>query len=377
MIERVRLQNIKVHRDTEIALGRFTVLVGPNGAGKTSVLQALDLMCLIAQGQKAQQQVGDRLRDPRVWALRRRGADTYSTIEIHGHVRPEQPEPEVRDMSLEMWPEKTHPADPEFRVHFGRYSGSIRHAGDLVSVLVNLRPIGTARILELEPRKLAAPAYTGDVTPQLSTHGDGLAEVIAHMTLSDPTRVDALQESLRAVVPQVDRIRVQRARVPRTSTALLQFEGKQVAVDKQEEFIGSELLFDVAGCKDIPAHAMSEGTLIALGILALMWGPDRPDLVLIDSIERSLHPTAQWQLIAQLRRILEQFPELQIVATTHSPDLVDRLAIEEVVVMSLDREGVSKARPLSECPRQDMLDVLSAGELWSAMGEGWVAGEDS
>ena len=47
-------------------------------------------------------------------------------------------------------------------------------------------------------------------------------------------------------------------------------------------------------------------------------------IVLIDEIERSLHPTLQWRLIrdlAQLARLLE----LQIIVTTHSPFVLDEL----------------------------------------------------
>ncbi len=39
MITRFRLENFKGHRDTDLALQPFTVLVGDNGSGKTSVLE--------------------------------------------------------------------------------------------------------------------------------------------------------------------------------------------------------------------------------------------------------------------------------------------------------------------------------------------------
>lgn len=43
MITRLRLENFKAHRDTDIALRQLTVLVGENSSGKTSVLEALRL----------------------------------------------------------------------------------------------------------------------------------------------------------------------------------------------------------------------------------------------------------------------------------------------------------------------------------------------
>jgi recombinational DNA repair ATPase RecF len=50
MITQFRLENFKGHRDTPLALERFTVLVGDNGSGKTSVLEALQLPGMLARG---------------------------------------------------------------------------------------------------------------------------------------------------------------------------------------------------------------------------------------------------------------------------------------------------------------------------------------
>ena len=136
--------------------------------------------------------------------------------------------------------------------------------------------------------------------------------------------------------------------------------------------LAHELVFDVSGRKGISASMMSGGTLLALGILALLHSPARPRILLLDDIDHGLHPRAQWDLLKQLRALLERFPDLQIVATSHSPDLVDELAPEEVVVMALREDGTTAARPLTDCPREDMLGVLKAGQLWSAVGEDWV-----
>lgn len=43
MISRFVLRDFKGHRDTQLELGRFTMLVGDNASGKTSVLDALAL----------------------------------------------------------------------------------------------------------------------------------------------------------------------------------------------------------------------------------------------------------------------------------------------------------------------------------------------
>ncbi len=140
--------------------------------------------------------------------------------------------------------------------------------------------------------------------------------------------------------------------------------------------MGHELIFDMAGAKEIPAHSVSEGTLLALALLTLLWSPDCPNLVLLDDIEQGLHPKAQRELIGQIRQILAQRPGLQIVLTSHSPYIVDELEAEEVWLLATDAEGVAQAKRLSDHPdARRVLEVLTTGEFWSAEGEDWVVAD--
>src|SRR5207248_6510331 len=44
MIESIRFHNYKVLKDTELPLGRFTLLVGPNGSGKSTALESFEVL---------------------------------------------------------------------------------------------------------------------------------------------------------------------------------------------------------------------------------------------------------------------------------------------------------------------------------------------
>lgn len=188
--------------------------------------------------------------------------------------------------------------------------------------------------------------------------GRGLAAVIAEMKLTDSKALDAIVTDLQTIVPQLIALRVHTVD---HVTEHNQTEGRM------------ELLVDFEGAPGIPAHAVSEGTLIAIGLMTILHMEQRPKLILLDDIDQSLHPKAQWELIRLLRRFIEQDDELQIVATTHSPYLVDELEPEEVIVTALDDEGVSHCRRLSDHPDAARLrEVLSTGEMLSAQGEDWV-----
>ncbi|WP_428268374.1 AAA family ATPase [Haliangium sp.] len=410
MLQRVALREIKTHRDTEIALGRLTVLVGPNGAGKSSVLRAIDAVHRLTD--ETWNQV---FRGPMAWPAlhRRQSMEEVSFIHISGHTGPATtPDlpggPGTSDADaweVELQVRGAHSAGSGKPYGSGPYGSgpyggthsvdrtaqvdwilaeqsheqNLQFPGDDAAIpLQGMRTtLGSALLLRPDPHELAAPAYTGSLTPQLGPTGEGLAEVVADMLLGEPSLAEEFQRALSAVVPEIERVRVRRAPVRQARTRILRVDDTQVPMSEEEVLVGSELVFDVAGAKGIPAHAMSDGSLVALAILALLWSPVRPQLALLDGLEHALHPKAQWALLAQLRRLLEQRPELQIIATTHSPDLADELTAEEVVVMALDRDGVTHARPLTECPRSDMLGILRAGELWSALGEDWVAEDGS
>ena len=79
-------------------------------------------------------------------------------------------------------------------------------------------------------------------------------------------------------------------------------------------------------------------------------------------------------LYENLRTFCNQdYPELQIVCTTHSPYLLDLFEPSEIRVLALDSERRTHARPLTEHPDFAKWKFgTQTGELWAALGEAWV-----
>jgi len=112
---------------------------------------------------------------------------------------------------------------------------------------------------------------------------------------------------------------------------------------------------------------------LVLGLLTVLMSQGRPDLILLDDIDRGLHPKAQREVVGLLRTILDQNPELQIVATTHSPYLLDHLRPEEVRLTTLGDDGTVSVAGLTDHPDFDKWkDEMAPGEMWSLFGEKWV-----
>ncbi len=142
--------------------------------------------------------------------------------------------------------------------------------------------------------------------------------------------------------------------------------------------MGHQIVLDVAGADGIAAPLASSGTLVALALLTALTGTmhAKKRLALIDDIELSLHPTAQTALMNQLQALLARDPDLQIVATTHSPYILDGIEPEKVWVFFPRANGEIAFKKLSDHPdAQRAKGTLSTGEIWTLDPESWVAEE--
>jgi predicted ATP-binding protein involved in virulence len=63
---------------------------------------------------------------------------------------------------------------------------------------------------------------------------------------------------------------------------------------------------------------------------------DFDGVILIDEIDLHLHPEWQAQLIIALK---EMFPNAQIIATTHSPNMIQSVLPNEIIALALDENG--------------------------------------
>jgi len=175
---------------------------------------------------------------------------------------------------------------------------------------------------------------------------------------------------MRALVPSVERVRIRQATVARQNP-------HPNLRHQTEDVLGSKIFFDFRGAPGVPAHLASEGTLILLALLTILHGPNPPNILLLDDFDQSLHPEAQVELVRLVKRLLDQLPDVQIVATTHSPYVLDEIDPSDVIVFALRDDGTVASKRLSEHPEAGkMKGALSSGQLWSLDPErDWVLGE--
>jgi predicted ATPase len=122
----------------------------------------------------------------------------------------------------------------------------------------------------------------------------------------------------------------------------------------------------------IAAGGLSQGTLVALALLTLAYQPNPPSLVGLEEIDRGLHPRLLRHLQDALYRLSypescgESRPPIQVLATTHSPYLLDlyREHPEEVVLAQKEGLEVSMTRLTDVEHFQDILGGSPLSEVW-------------
>ena len=352
MITRFGFQNFKSLRDVRVDVGRLTVFVGPNASGKSSSLQGMEGLCRAAATHQMQlSQVPADMQKSASFGL---SGSVSLTAEVNG-----------KAFRLIAPADKMSPYPPLQPGVSGSLAWEV--AADLEAsnwtrpprVAI---PLPKSVLLRLEASKLVVANAVSQIglipfanpnsdNSGMNADGLGVHSALANMALNDPDSWHQLQADLRGIIPTIRRLR-------HTKTGPNQ---------------PPSLLFDTIGADGLDATQVSEGTLLVLGLLTALYAPSRPNLMLLDDIDRGLHPRAQRDLVKLLRRLLDTNAELQIVATTHSPYLLDCVEPDEVRMTCLRDDGSTVCAPLTANPDFDKWkDEMAPGEMWSLFGEKWL-----
>lgn len=369
-LRRVVLRNYKSIAACSVSLGPLTFLVGPNGAGKSNFLDALRLLT-----ESLNTSLEHALRDRGgIGEVRRRssGHPTHFGIRLEfvlsdgvkgwfsfrvgalpkGRFEVQQEECHVlgprvfedfysvEGGTLKTASEKIMPPTASDRLYLVAAAGlpAFRPVYDALSRMgfYNLNP---DEIRELQPPD------AGDL---LRRDGGNLASVLNVMAKERPLAHKQVEEFLSRVVPGVQGISVKHM-------------GKKETIEFRQSVGGN-----VSPWR-FPAENMSDGTLRALGVLTALYqsfnGGERPvPFVGIEEPEVAVHPGAAGILRDAL---LDASPTVQVMVTSHSPDLLDDQAIRDNWILGVVNEkGETKIGPIDEAGRSAIRDRLyTAGEL--------------
>ena len=368
MIQRVWFEEFRALRKVSIELERLTVFVGPNGSGKTSVLEGISYLLWLTRTYKPVD-TANPLREgeprnthaqsPMKVGLAFDG-DPTTGLELTVTEQPGGPPATTLCATVGPQSSESNVHDTRVQMTSPQYDAARARAG-------------VATFLRLSPKALAEPHYSDEQQPRIDPTGAGLASVINDLASSEPERKEAISAALRKVVPSVRRIRTERAKVTRRETEFIRIDNERVERHQERVYWGQRVLLDTTSGDSIPLSAASEGTVLTLGLMTVLHGRNPPRTLLMDDLDRALHPKAQQDLVGVLRTALRDDPELQILATSHSPFLLDALTHDEVRLTTLADDGSVLCGALRDHPAfEQWKSLVKPGELWTSELEDWL-----
>ena len=319
MIASVAFRNFKALRNAHLQLTPFNLVIGPNGSGKTSLVDALM-----------------RLRSLSRLPLREPVPE--SAREIHD--------------------------GPEVTFHFIQpYETSeavIGCVSDTQCDLLQVDPLGSdwpglraklqgMRSYVFDHHAIAARSSAREGA-ELTISGGNLAAVLATMRKNHPAAFAELGTELMRILPEYAEIDCE--------------TGK-------DGLVGLVLVLREGG-ERIPADNVSQGTLYLLTMLALAFAPSPPSLVCIEELDRGFHP----RLLREVRDVLYRLSHpagfglqrapVQVIATTHSPYLLDlfRDHPEEIVISEKHGTAATFSRLAERGDLKELLEEGSLGDMW-------------
>lgn len=113
----------------------------------------------------------------------------------------------------------------------------------------------------------------------------------------------------------------------------------------------------------VPATRLSDGTLRFIALLTILCHPNPPPLVCIEEPELGMHP----DIIPEIAKLLVSASKrTQLIVTTHSKNLIDRLweDPESVVICEKDFDSSTEFKRLSMDKLERWLERYELGEIW-------------
>ncbi len=172
-----------------------------------------------------------------------------------------------------------------------------------------------------EPRERMRAANPVKEVRHIGLMGEELAAYLNTLKETAPRQFAALEEAVKAVLPQI--------------------EGIDVTVNN----LGEVELALVEDGIPIPARVVSEGTLRILGLLALAGVSEPAALIGFEEPENGVHPR-RIRLIADLLKTRTSLGTTQYIVTTHSP-LLPNLLPDESLYVCRRVGGATRIEPFS------------------------------
>ena len=373
-ISSMRVRNFKAVKDSgTIKLGSLTAFVGYNGTGKSSLIEAAEFFQTYAlQGLDAA--VGPWYGFEHIlWQGAKRKSPTQAGF---------SPQPLQIELSGRMEKPKT-----AWKANLTVAEGLAVTRNQLVKAVgvkreflkVGMReeafePISPPRdrlrptsqlfnqewapdfrrwmFLSLNPHEIGQPRRRPESKGDepLAKTGANLADTLKSFLDADAGAFDAMVEALQYILPYAANIRPDVTKDMVETRSLIQMT---------EAFASGH-----AG-PSLPGWVLSGGTLRILALLAALRHPQGPSVLFIEELENGLDPRAIGFVIEEIRKAVSS-GEKQVILTTHSPYLLNKLSLSHIVTVEREQGGPPVfRRPGEEAELEKWAKDFAPGSLYT------------
>ena len=204
------------------------------------------------------------------------------------------------------------------------------------------------RFLELSPNRMRQPSFPGQ---PLGDSGENLPAVLKELC-SVPKHQAMLASWMQELTP-------------------MDVEGFKFPNDPSGRV---HLMIRERNGREVSAYSASDGTLRFLAMLAALLGTNPAHMYFFEEIDNGLHPS-RLHLLVDLIEQQTAKRDIQVITTTHSPDLlsmVNNSTFENTsVVCRLEDSDDAIIRPVAEFPNIDELRRSGRG-FGGLLTEGWM-----
>ncbi|MFA6134050.1 MAG: AAA family ATPase [Phycisphaerae bacterium] len=205
------------------------------------------------------------------------------------------------------------------------------------------RTLSAMRVYSIEPGKLRE-MQDPDSGVALKFDGSNAASVLQELSRGEG-----------AADTKAEINRILESIVPTTKSVIPKKHGNKLSMAFSQEWGDKKkLTFD--------AFNMSDGTLRSLGLIMAVFQDPSPSVLVIEEPEATIHPGALGAVLDLIRRASRT---MQVLVTTHSPELLDAKWIQDNNLRIVTwQDGASHLLLTSQATREAMRGhVMGAGEL--------------
>jgi len=368
MLKKIRLTDFKSFVDEEVELAPLTLLIGANASGKSNFLDAIRFLQGLSQGLTIPEVLnGEERAHSGAWpGLRGRmeesarfgrsafaiesewvatgGQEVRHQIECQTAPFPARRSEWVEDGNRRIVaPTKLKPHDNLLK---NLDAASTKPEKDLMIAL--LEELAGVRFLDIQPSVMRDYGRRG---APLGDDGKNFSGVLASLSEDEKVKHSFVVWLREICAPEIEDL----------DFAEIKELGDVMAI------------FVEKGGARISARSLSDGTLRFMGILLALQTANPGDIFLVEEIGEGLHPT-RMQFFLKLLESAVLDRDIQVIATTHSPGVLQWLTSErlrEVLVFGrIPGRSGSVVRRLGEITYfEEVIQVEEIDELFSA---GWL-----